>query len=80
MHVRKKMLNFIYFYFPKNNFLEKKKYVVHVGQKYLIFFFIFPKITFFREKNAMYVRKMILVFLFIFKNLKTYVMHARKNV
>jgi len=28
----------------------------------------------------MYVRKMRLVFLFIFKNLKTYVMHVRKNV
>ena len=48
--------------------------------KNIYFFFIFSKITFFREENAMHVRKMRLVFLLIFKNLKTYVMHVRKNV
>jgi len=51
-----------------------------VGQKYLMFFLYFPKSLFLGKKNAIHVRKMRLVFLFIFKNLKTYVMHVRKYV
>jgi len=53
---------------------------VHVGQKYLMFFYISQNLFFLRKKNAMHVRNMRLVFLFIFKNIKTYVMYVRKNV
>jgi len=79
MHVRKKNVKFLLFLFPKNHFLEKK-ICSACGTKIFNVFFSISQNHFFQGKKCNACEKDEIGIFFYFENLKTYVMHVRKNV